>query len=68
MRKPARREEGGVDNETLPTRGEQVFIVHHEDMNEVVPPQVLQVPEVPKVPQVPQGPKAPSVERDMSNA
>ncbi|TMW84182.1 hypothetical protein EJD97_025668 [Solanum chilense] len=64
MRSTAIKEEGGVDNERIHPRVDQVPIVGLEEENEEVP---LQEHQVPPKPQVSLMPRATFVERDMTN-
>ena len=70
-RSTAKREEGGLPNERIPSRVVQVPNVGLEEENEEVllqEPQVPPEPHVFQVPQVPSIPQGPFVERDMTNA
>ena len=67
----ATRKEGGVANERIHPRVEQVPMVGLEEENEEVSLQETQVPlesQELKVPQMPPMPQAPFVEGDMTNA
>ena len=70
-RSNTRREKGGVANERVPPRVDQVLIVGLEEENEEVPVQEPQEPPEPQEPQVTQVPPMPQdlfAKRDMTNA